>query len=101
MCVCVLRQCPFHYCWFSQDLRNQLYESYYLNFISAISRSKLEDIASAALAANAVNQVTKVSPQQHRVHLRGTEYTCAIEDVDTRTLSTTATTLFKQSSIIM
>ncbi|KAM9777764.1 sec1 family domain-containing protein 1 [Neosynchiropus ocellatus] len=46
-----------------QDLRNQLYESYYLNFISAISRSKLEDIASAALAANAVNQVTKVYDQ--------------------------------------
>uniref|UniRef100_A0A671MPX7 Sec1 family domain-containing protein 1 n=1 Tax=Sinocyclocheilus anshuiensis TaxID=1608454 RepID=A0A671MPX7_9TELE len=46
-----------------QDLRNQLYESYYLNFISAISRSKLEDIASAALAANAVNQVTKVFDQ--------------------------------------
>uniref|UniRef100_A0A3B4WS43 Sec1 family domain containing 1 n=1 Tax=Seriola lalandi dorsalis TaxID=1841481 RepID=A0A3B4WS43_SERLL len=39
-----------------QDLRNQLYEVYYLNFISAISRSKLEDIASAALAANAVTQ---------------------------------------------
>uniref|UniRef100_A0AAX7U566 Sec1 family domain-containing protein 1 n=1 Tax=Astatotilapia calliptera TaxID=8154 RepID=A0AAX7U566_ASTCA len=46
-----------------QDLRNQLYESYYLNFISAISRSKLEDIASAALAANAVTQVTKVFDQ--------------------------------------
>uniref|UniRef100_A0A3B1JBJ3 Sec1 family domain containing 1 n=1 Tax=Astyanax mexicanus TaxID=7994 RepID=A0A3B1JBJ3_ASTMX len=46
-----------------QDLRNQLYESYYLNFISAISRSKLEDIASSALAANAVNQVTKVFDQ--------------------------------------
>ncbi|KAF7641933.1 hypothetical protein LDENG_00268080 [Lucifuga dentata] len=46
-----------------QDLRNQLYESYFLNFISAISRSKLEDIASAALAANAVNQVTKVYDQ--------------------------------------
>ncbi|KAG1972651.1 sec1 family domain-containing protein 1 isoform d [Pimephales promelas] len=46
-----------------QDLRNQLYESYYLNFISAISRSKLEDIASAALTANAVNQVTKVFDQ--------------------------------------
>uniref|UniRef100_A0A673CG34 Sec1 family domain-containing protein 1 n=1 Tax=Sphaeramia orbicularis TaxID=375764 RepID=A0A673CG34_9TELE len=46
-----------------QDLRNQLYESYYLNFISAISRSKLEDIASAALAANAVSQVTKVYDQ--------------------------------------
>ncbi|KAI4902197.1 hypothetical protein NFI96_029564 [Prochilodus magdalenae] len=47
----------------ASDLRNQLYESYYLNFISAISRSKLEDIASAALAANAVNQVTKVFDQ--------------------------------------
>ncbi|XP_057715607.1 sec1 family domain-containing protein 1 [Corythoichthys intestinalis] len=46
-----------------QDLRNQLYESYYLNFISAISRSKLEDIASAALAANAVSQITKVYDQ--------------------------------------
>ncbi|KAF7704196.1 hypothetical protein HF521_021268 [Silurus meridionalis] len=46
-----------------QDLRNQLYEAYYLNFISAISRSKLEDIASAALAANAVTQVTKVFDQ--------------------------------------
>lgn len=51
VCVCVL----------VQDLRNQLYESYYLNFISAISRSKLEDIASAALASNAVSQVTKVT----------------------------------------
>ncbi|XP_037098252.1 sec1 family domain-containing protein 1 isoform X2 [Syngnathus acus] len=46
-----------------QDLRNQLYESYYLNFISAISRSKLEDIAGAALAANAVSQITKVYDQ--------------------------------------
>uniref|UniRef100_A0A1A8KDF3 Sec1 family domain-containing protein 1 n=2 Tax=Nothobranchius kuhntae TaxID=321403 RepID=A0A1A8KDF3_NOTKU len=46
-----------------QDLRNQLYESYYMNFISAISRSKLEDIASAALASNAVSQVTKVFDQ--------------------------------------
>ncbi|XP_074548907.1 sec1 family domain-containing protein 1 [Halichoeres trimaculatus] len=46
-----------------QDLRSQLYESYYLNFISAISRSKLEDIANAALAANAVSQVTKVYDQ--------------------------------------
>uniref|UniRef100_A0A0F7ZAM1 Sec1 family domain-containing protein 1 n=3 Tax=Crotalus TaxID=8728 RepID=A0A0F7ZAM1_CROAD len=46
-----------------QDLRNQLYESYYLNFISAISRSKLEDIANAALGANAVIQVAKVFDQ--------------------------------------
>ncbi|RXM92875.1 Sec1 family domain-containing protein 1 [Acipenser ruthenus] len=51
-----------------QDLRNQLYESYYLNFISAISRSKLEDIASAALGANAVNQVTK-SPLENVFNL--------------------------------
>ncbi|XP_032882879.1 sec1 family domain-containing protein 1 isoform X1 [Amblyraja radiata] len=46
-----------------QDLRNQLYESYYLNFISAISRSKLEDIASAALSTNAVAQVAKLFDQ--------------------------------------
>uniref|UniRef100_A0A3B4AIY4 Uncharacterized protein n=1 Tax=Periophthalmus magnuspinnatus TaxID=409849 RepID=A0A3B4AIY4_9GOBI len=46
-----------------QDLRNQLYETYFLNFISAISRSKLEDIASAALSANAVTQVNKVYDQ--------------------------------------
>lgn len=46
-----------------QDLRNQLYESYYLNFISAISRSKLEDIAGAALSSNSVSQVNKVYDQ--------------------------------------
>ncbi|XP_031436478.1 sec1 family domain-containing protein 1 [Clupea harengus] len=46
-----------------QDLRNQLHETYYLNFISAISRSKLEDIASAALTANATTQITKVFDQ--------------------------------------
>ncbi|XP_069586366.1 sec1 family domain-containing protein 1 [Ranitomeya imitator] len=46
-----------------QDLRTQLYESYYLNFISAISRSKLEDIASAALTANTVSHVSKVFDQ--------------------------------------
>ncbi|KAM4690169.1 sec1 family domain-containing protein 1 [Rhinophrynus dorsalis] len=46
-----------------QDLRTPLYESYYLNFISAISRSKLEDIASAALSANTVSLVSKVFDQ--------------------------------------
>ncbi|XP_072315796.1 sec1 family domain-containing protein 1 [Eucyclogobius newberryi] len=46
-----------------QDLRSQLYETYFLNFISAISRSKLEDIASAALSSNAVAQVNKVYDQ--------------------------------------
>ncbi|EDM03375.1 sec1 family domain containing 1, isoform CRA_b [Rattus norvegicus] len=53
-----------------QDLRNQLYESYYLNFISAISRSKLEDIANAALAANAVTQVAKKLDKKLRENLR-------------------------------
>nr|KAI8761059.1 sec1 family domain-containing protein 1-like [Biomphalaria glabrata] len=46
-----------------RDFQNQLYESYYLNFISAISRQKLEDIAQAALQANAVQQVCKVFDQ--------------------------------------
>ncbi|EDL36783.1 sec1 family domain containing 1, partial [Mus musculus] len=53
-----------------QDLRNQLYESYYLNFISAISRSKLEDIANAALAASAVTQVAKKLDKKLRENLR-------------------------------
>lgn len=46
-----------------RDFQNSLYESYYLNFISAISRQKLEDIAQAALLSNAVHQVTKVYDQ--------------------------------------
>ena len=43
-----------------QDLQNQLYESYYFNFISAISRQKLEDLALAAIQTNSVTQVSKV-----------------------------------------
>lgn len=43
----------------SEDLRNGLYGSYYFNFISPISRQKLEDLASAAIGANAVAQVRK------------------------------------------
>lgn len=46
-----------------RDFQNQLYESYYLNFISAISRQKLEDIAQAALLTNVVQQVAKVFDQ--------------------------------------
>ncbi|XP_072031027.1 sec1 family domain-containing protein 1-like [Amphiura filiformis] len=46
-----------------QDCQSQLYESYYLNFISAISRQRLEDLASAALQANVVSQVSKVFDQ--------------------------------------
>ena len=44
-----------------QDCKNQLYESYYLNFISAISRHRLEDLATAALQSNSVTQITKVT----------------------------------------
>ena len=47
-----------------KDLKNELYEQYYLNFISPIPRSLLEDIAQAAIAANCVQQITKVQTNQ-------------------------------------
>lgn len=47
----------------SQDFQNQLYDHFYLNFISPISRHKLEDLASAALRANCVSSVEKVFDQ--------------------------------------
>lgn len=47
----------------SQDLHNGLYDTYHLNFISPISRQKLEDLASAALQANCVSQIQKVYDQ--------------------------------------
>ncbi|XP_077992869.1 sec1 family domain-containing protein 1-like [Glandiceps talaboti] len=47
----------------SQDLNSQLYESYYLNFISAVSRQRLEDLASAALQSNAVTHISKIFDQ--------------------------------------
>ncbi|GLH13371.1 Protein sly1 homolog [Gryllus bimaculatus] len=46
-----------------QDLQNNLYEIYHLNFISPISRQRLEDLASAALQANCVTQIHKVFDQ--------------------------------------
>lgn len=46
-----------------RDFQNQLYESYYLNFISALSRSRLEELAQAALQANVVPQVSKIFDQ--------------------------------------
>ena len=46
-----------------RDFQNGLYESYYLNFISAISRQKLEDIAGAAVQSGSVQQVSKVVDQ--------------------------------------
>lgn len=47
----------------AQDFQNQLYDAYYLNFSSAISRQRLEDIASAALQSNCVPQIQKVFDQ--------------------------------------
>lgn len=44
----------------SQDFQKGVYDSYHLNFISPISRQKLEDIASASLQANCVGSIQKV-----------------------------------------
>lgn len=46
-----------------QDLQNNLYDAYHLNFISPISRQRLEDLAAAALQANCVSQIQKVFDQ--------------------------------------
>ena len=43
-----------------QDCRNQLYDSYYLSFISPISRNRLEDLAMGTIQANSVSQISKV-----------------------------------------
>uniref|UniRef100_H2ZAC9 Sec1 family domain containing 1 n=1 Tax=Ciona savignyi TaxID=51511 RepID=H2ZAC9_CIOSA len=46
-----------------KDMTESLYDSYYFNFISAISRKKLEDLASAALHAGAETNVVKIFDQ--------------------------------------
>lgn len=46
-----------------QDLASHLYDSYYLNFISPVSRSKLEQIADAALSSDSAMCVKKVYDQ--------------------------------------
>lgn len=43
-----------------QDCKNQCYESYYLNFINAIMRRQLEDLATAVLQGDCVTQISKV-----------------------------------------
>lgn len=47
----------------SQDLQRGIYDIYHLNFISPISRQKLEDLASAAIAANCVTNIHKIYDQ--------------------------------------
>lgn len=46
-----------------RDLASHLYDAYYLNFISPISRSKLEQIADAALLSDSAISVKKVYDQ--------------------------------------
>ncbi|KAL0267545.1 UNVERIFIED_CONTAM: hypothetical protein PYX00_009791 [Menopon gallinae] len=46
-----------------QDLQNNLYDFYHLNFISPISRERLEDLAGMALQANAVAHIQKIFDQ--------------------------------------
>jgi sec1 family domain-containing protein 1 len=45
------------------DLRNELYESYYLNFISPIPRDQLEEIAQVAVSTNSSQLIKKVFDQ--------------------------------------
>lgn len=46
-----------------QDFHNGLYDVYHLNFLSPISRQKLEDLASAALQAQCVANIHKIYDQ--------------------------------------
>ncbi|XP_012281177.1 protein sly1 homolog [Orussus abietinus] len=46
-----------------QDLQNGLYDIYHLNFISPITRQKMEDLAASALLAGAVTNIHKVFDQ--------------------------------------
>ncbi|XP_048480612.1 protein sly1 homolog [Plutella xylostella] len=46
-----------------QDLDNGVYDQYHLNFISPISRQKLEDLAASAIQSNSVVNIHKVYDQ--------------------------------------
>lgn len=46
-----------------QDLENGIYDQYHLNFISPISRQKLEDLAASAIQSNSVVNIHKVYDQ--------------------------------------
>ena len=45
----------------ARDLESGLYGKYYFNFISPISRQKLEDLAAKALQSSTVAQVIMIS----------------------------------------
>lgn len=55
----------------NQDFQNNLYDVYHLNFISPISRQKLEDLASAAIAANCVANIHKVRKYYQNILIMG------------------------------
>lgn len=44
-----------------QDFSSSMYESYYLNFISALSRPRLEELATASVQHQCLGQVQKVA----------------------------------------
>ncbi|CAG9761892.1 unnamed protein product [Ceutorhynchus assimilis] len=46
-----------------QDFQRGIYDIYHLNFISPVSRHKLEDLASAAIEANCVANIHKIYDQ--------------------------------------
>ncbi|XP_041988060.1 protein sly1 homolog [Aricia agestis] len=46
-----------------QDLDNGIYDQYHLNFISPITRQKLEDLAASAIQSNSVMSIHKVYDQ--------------------------------------
>ncbi|XP_073949606.1 sec1 family domain containing Slh [Choristoneura fumiferana] len=47
----------------SQDLDNGIYDQYHLNFISPITRQKLEDLAASAIQSNSVMHIHKIYDQ--------------------------------------
>ena len=47
----------------SQDINNQLYGGYYYNFISPVSRAKLEDLATSALQSGSDHLIQRVYDQ--------------------------------------
>ena len=50
-----------------QDFHDQLYEEYHLNFISPITRQKLEDLALSAIQNDIVPAVSKVQLIQNSI----------------------------------
>lgn len=65
-----------------QDFQSGSYDVYHLNFISPISRQKLEDLASAALQANCVANIHKVSVTVNtKSHYEVCNYSWEILDV--------------------